>query len=56
MKKNICEGCGEDTWPGYDLCPDCELKLKERRAEERIVSEFDRYMGGSVTPNKGRMK
>jgi hypothetical protein len=34
MRKHTCDMCGKSTWPGYELCPDCELKLKEMRFDE----------------------
>ena len=39
--KHVCEGCGANTWPGQDLCPDCELRLKERRFDESQEGKED---------------
>jgi hypothetical protein len=52
MRKPTCEGCGKEVWIGQDLCFECELELKERRFDEKNPE----YNGGSVTPNKGKMK
>ena len=42
IMKHFCEGCGAETWAGQDLCPDCEMLLRERRAEERLAEEKKR--------------